>query len=262
MRTSPAEPEPNGNPRMIANTEYLDLPAAGGVMRCFFALPKAPGRWPGIVCYSDIFQLSGPMLRACVRLAGHGFAVLAPEIYRRIEAPGCVIPFDEAGRTQGLEDAARTPVAHFDEDCRTALDHLAAHPSVAAGQLGAAGFCIGGHLAFRAALQPDVRATACYYPTGVHDGRLGSDSDAGTLQRAGEIRGRMLLVWGTRDPHIPAAGREAVEAALRSGGVDVEVRSYPAEHAFMRDEGPRFDPEATDAAFGETLAFFAASFQR
>ena len=247
---------------MIVNTDSLDLDTGdGGVMRCLLAAPKAPGRYPGIVFYSDIFQLSGPMQRACVRLAGHGFTVLAPEIYRRIEAPGNVIPFDDAGRTRGLEAAARTPVAHFDADCRLALDLLARHPAVAPGALGAAGFCIGGHLAFRAALQPDVKATVCFYATGVHNGKLGRDDDAGTLQRAGEIRGRMLLVWGTQDPHIPEAGRLAIEATLRAGGATFEQRHYEAEHAFMRDEGPRFDPAATDAAFAEAVAFFKAAFR-
>ena len=35
-------------------------------------------------------------------------------------------------------------------------------------------FCFGGHLAFRAALQPDVKATTCFYGTGIHNGKLGS----------------------------------------------------------------------------------------
>lgn len=244
---------------MIVHTEHIDLVSRHGVMRSFLAVPKAPGRYPGVVFFSDIFQLSGPMLRSCVRLAGHGFSVLAPEIYSRIEAPGSVIPFDDAGRTRGLQDAERTPVAHFDEDCRIALDHLARHPSVAAGQLGAAGFCIGGHLALRAAMQPDVKATVCFYATGVHNGKLGLDQDAGSLQRAADIQGRLMMVWGTQDPHIPAAGRDAIEAALRAGGAAFEQRLYPAEHAFMRDEGPRFDPEASDAAFTEALAFFRAT---
>jgi carboxymethylenebutenolidase len=246
---------------MIVSTEYIDLATRHGVMRSFLAAPKAPGRYPGVVFFSDIFQLTGPMLRSCVRLAGHGFTVMAPEIYSRIEAPGCVIPFDDAGRTRGLEDAARTPVAHFDDDCRIALDHLAGHPSVAQGQLGAAGFCIGGHLAFRAAMQPDVKATVCFYATGVHNGKLGLDDDAGSLQRAADIRGRLLMVWGTEDPHIPAAGRDAIEAALRAAGTSFEQRLYPAEHAFMRDEGPRFDPEATDAAFAEAVAFLGTTLQ-
>lgn len=240
---------------MIVSTEHVDLPRGTAVMRCLLARPKAPGRYPGIVFYSDIFQLTGPMQRACVRLAGHGFTVLAPEIYSRLEAPGSVIPFDDAGRTRGLEDAARTPVADFDADARLALAHLAQHPAVVPGRLGAAGFCIGGHLALRAALRPEVRATVCFYPTGVHTGQLGRDEDAGTLQRVGEIRGRLLLVWGEQDPHIPEAGRTVIETTLRARGVDFERRLYPAEHAFMRDEGPRFDPEATDAAFAEAVAF-------
>ena len=124
------------------------------------------------------------MLRACVRLAGYGFVAAAPEIYCRTEAPGTVIPFDDAGRTRGLEDAAKTPVAYFDADCRRGLDWLAKHPKVAKEKLGAMGFCIGGHLAFRAALQPDVRATVCYYGTGIHNGKLGKDTDAESLAQA------------------------------------------------------------------------------
>jgi carboxymethylenebutenolidase len=36
---------------------------------------------------------------------------------------------------------------------------------------------------------------------------------------------------------------------------------YPAEHAFTRDEGPRFDPEATDLAFAEMIRQFRKVFQ-
>ena len=244
---------------MIVTTEYVDIPAGGAPMRMFVAAPSAAGRYPGIVFYSDIFQLTGPMLRACVRLAGHGFVVAAPEIYHRTEPPGSAIPFDDAGRTRGLENAAKTAVADFDADCRSALDYLAQLPRVAPGKLGAAGFCIGGHLAFRAALQPDVKATVCFYGTGIHNGKLGRDADAGSLQRAGEIRGPLLLVWGSQDPHIPAEGRAKVEETLRLKGRVLSVRHYPAEHAFMRDEGPRFDPEATDQAFFEAVAFYRAT---
>jgi len=253
---------------MIVATEYVDIPAGGGPMRMFVAtpvfaaVPTFPFRYPGIVFYSDIFQLTGPMLRAVVRLAGHGFVVAAPEIYHRTEPPGSVIPFDDAGRTRGLEHAAKTAVADFDADCRTALDYLASHPKVARLKLGAAGFCIGGHLAFRAALQPDVKATVCFYGTGIHNGKLGRDADAGSLQRAGEIRGSLLLVWGSQDPHIPAEGREKVERTLKEKGRAFSVRHYPAEHAFMRDEGPRFDPEAADQAFAEAVSFFRDAFAR
>src|ERR1700682_3989391 len=238
---------------MIVTSEYADIPLPGNPMRTFVAAPKSEGKYPGIWCYSDIFQLTPPLLRFYGRLAGYGFVVAAPEIYRRIEPFGTVIPFDDAGRTRGQQDAAKTPVAHFDADCRSGLNWLSQHPQVARGQIGVVGFCIGGHLAFRAAFQPDVRATACYYGTGIHDGKLGQDADAGSLARAKEIRGELLMIFGTKDPHVPEAGRETIDRALQSSGASYKTLLYPADHAFTRDEGPRYDPDATDHAYSEMI---------
>jgi carboxymethylenebutenolidase len=244
---------------MIITTEYDDLPVDGSPMRMFVAGPKAEGRYPGVVFYSDIFQLTDPMLRITRRLAGYGFVVASPEIYHRIEPPGTVLGF-EADRARALEDSARLPGTAFDADIRAALDFLADHPRVAPGKIAAAGFCFGGHLAFRAALQPDVKATACFYGTGIHNGKLGSDpSDA--LARAGEIRGKLLMVFGTLDPHIPEDGRKTIDEGLKAAGVDYAIKLYPAEHTFMRDEGARHDPEAADQAFGEMIGLFRGVFE-
>ena len=246
---------------MVVTTEYSDIALSGSPMRTFVAAPKAEGRYPGIWFYSDIFQLTPPTCRSCVHLAGYGFVVGVPEIYRRIEPPGTVIPFDDAGRTRGQQDAAKTSVAHFDADCRFGLDWLSKNPKVAPGKIGVVGFCIGGHLAFRAAFQPDVRATVCYYATGLHDGKLGQDADAGSLARAKEIRGELLMIFGTKDPHVPDAGRVIIDRALKNSGARYRTLLYPAEHAFTRDEGPRFDPEATDQSFAEMIRLFRKVFQ-
>ena len=241
---------------MVITTEYVDIPVDESQMRMLVAQPRTEGRYPGVLFYSDIFQLTGPMLRAAARLAGYGFVVAAPEIYHRLEPPGTVIPFDDAGRTRGLDDASNTTVAQFDQTARAVLDYLGAHPRVAPVRRGVAGFCIGGHLAFRAAFNPDVQATVCFYGTGIHDGKLGRDADAGSLRRAADIRGELLLVWGARDPHIPADGRALIAAALTQAGVRFAVKEYDAEHAFMRDEGPRYDPEATDAAWSDMINLY------
>jgi carboxymethylenebutenolidase len=245
---------------MVVETSYMDIPTDAKPMRAFVAAPHAAGRFPAIWCYSDIFQLSAPMLRSCVRLAGYGFVAAAPEIYHRIEPPGTVIPFDDAGRTRGLDDAAKTPVADFDRSCRAGLDWLAAHPKAAPGKLGAIGFCIGGHLAFRAALQPEVCAAVCFYGTGIHNGKLGKDADAGSLGQASKIRGELLMIFGSDDPHVPSEGRDIVEHGLRAANVNFRIKLYPAEHAFMRDEGPRFDPESTDLAFADMIQLFRKVF--
>ena len=104
-----------------------------------------------------------------------------------------------------------------------------------------------------AAFDERVRATALWYPTGLHDGKLGKDPDAGSLGRAAEIRGEMLLIFGTEDPHTPADGRSVIKRGLEDAGVSVHWGLYEAEHAFGRDIGPRYDPQATDAAFAETV---------
>ena len=47
-----------------------------------------------------------------------------------------------------------------------------------------------------------------------------------------------------------------IAAALSEAGVRFDLKLYAAEHAFMRDEGPRYDPEATDGAFTDMLGLF------
>jgi carboxymethylenebutenolidase len=239
---------------MVISQEYVDIPVGDRAMRTFVASPRTPERHPGVVFYSDIFQLTDSTLRWCARLAGHGFVVAAPEIYHRIEPAGTVLGFDDEGKARGQADAEATPVSDFDADIRGALDYLAASDAVSG--IGAAGHCTGGHLAFRAAMQPEVRATACWYATGLHDGKLGKDPDAGSLARAGEIDGELLMIFGTRDPHTPADGRAVIRRGLEDAGARFSWSEYDAEHAFGRDVGDRYDPEATDQALAETVALF------
>jgi carboxymethylenebutenolidase len=239
---------------MLITTEFIDIPVDGSPMRLFVASPKAEGRYPGVVFYSDIFQLTDPMLRITRRLAGYGFTVIAPEIYHRIEPPGTVLGF-EADRARALEDSGKIATADFDADIRASLDFLVHHHKVEPTTLLAAGFCFGGHLAFRAALQPDVKATTCFYGTGIHNDKLGSDP-AESLSRASEIQRKLLMVFGTLDPHIPEEGRTIIEDGLKKAGVDFQINLYPAEHTFMRDEGARHDPEATDQAFAAMIGLF------
>ncbi|HCC58541.1 MAG TPA: dienelactone hydrolase, partial [Solibacterales bacterium] len=56
--------------------------------------------------------------------------------------------------------------------------------------------CIGGHLAFRAAMHPDVLAAACFYATDIHKSSLGKGMQDNSLERAGLIRGELLHIWG------------------------------------------------------------------
>ncbi len=244
---------------MRVRTETIDLPRDGGVMRTFIARPNDERRYPALAFYSDIFQMTESTQRMALRFASYGFVVAAPEIYWRLEPPGTAIAFDDAGRDRGMDDAHRTRVSEFDEDIAVLIAYLASDDRVDADAIGAVGFCLGGHLAFRAAFLPAVKATVCFYPTGLHDGALAGDPDAGSLALAGRIGGELLIVYGTADPHTDAAGRLAVAAGLAASTVRHRISLHDTEHAFMRDVGVRWDPKATDDAFAEAIALFRAS---
>jgi carboxymethylenebutenolidase len=241
---------------MRVRIETIDLPRDGGVMRTFVARPDDDRQYPALAFYSDIFQMTESTQRMAVRFASYGFIVAAPEIYWRFEPPGTAIAFDDPGRDRGMDDAKRMRVSDFDDDIAVLVNFLDGHAAVVPGAIGAVGFCLGGHLAFRAAFSPAVKATACFYPTGLHDGDLAQDADAGSLALAERIRGFLLIVFGTADPHSDVAGRDVVAAGLAATNVRHRISLYDAAHAFMRDVGARWDPKTTDDAFAEALAMF------
>lgn len=242
---------------MIVRTSFTDLKADAAPMRALVAEPDgAAGHFPGLVLFSDIFALTDSTVRAAVRLASYGFVVAAPEFYHRTEPPGTVIPF--ADRDHAFAAAQATTVAHFDADTRTTLDYLRTHPRVRSGALGVTGFCIGGHLTVRAALQPDVKAGVAFYPTGLHENSLGGSTGVDTLARVatGGISGKIVLAFGASDPHIPLDAITTVQTAFAKSGTAYRISMYDGEHAFMRDEGPRWNPSETDRAYAEAADFF------
>ena len=189
---------------------------------------------------------------------GYGYIVAAPKIFHRIEPVGLVIEPDELGRMRGNDDACRTAIADYDADARAMIEFLKGD-SVAPGKIGTIGFCIAGHLAFRAALQGEIWVTVCCYPTGLPSGKL-SKGVADTIQRVSEIKGEVLIVFGTIDPHVLENDRKTIIEALDDAGVPHKILQYEADQTFRCDDGHRYDPDATDWAWAEITAFFGRAF--
>lgn len=53
---------------------------------------------------------------------------------------------------------------------------------------------IGGHLAFRCAFDKRVAAAVCYFATDVHSHSLGEGKQDDSLERAGDIKGEIIMV--------------------------------------------------------------------
>lgn len=232
----------------------VELRVDDSLMRVYVASPKNPGKYPGIIFYSDIYQLGGAMLRLVNYLAGFGYVVAAPEIFHRTELVGVTIEPNDLGRMRGNDNARRTPVAAYDADCRAVIDWLKNDSSVISEKIGTLGFCIGGHLSFRAAFQPEITATVCCYPTGIPSGKLGQGV-ADTINRFSEIHGEILIIFGTLDPHIPEADRQQIIHNLENAGIKHQILTYKCEHTFMRDDGYRYDSVAATATWSEIIAF-------
>ncbi len=242
---------------MILVESSVDLATETGAMRTYVYRPAAAPRarrFPGLVLFSEIFQRTGPIGRMAAMLAGHGFVVAVPEIFHDLEAPGAVLPYDAAGTARGNACKVGKPVAAYDADARSVVSHLLGAGDTS-GDVGVIGVCIGGHLAFRAALDTRVRAAACFYATDLHTGTLGLGGDD-SLARAGEIRGELMMVWGRQDPHVPAEGRARVHQALVGAGTTFSWHEVNAQHAFLRDEGPRYDPALARWGYGASLDLF------
>ena len=223
-------------------------------MRVYVSSPAPVGQYPGILFYSDIYQLGSPIARLADRLAGYGYVVAAPEIFHRLEPIGAAIAPDDLGRLRGNDNASRTAIADYDADAEAVLDFLKKDETVMPDRIGTMGFCIGGHLAFRAAFNDAVKASVCCYPTGIHNGKLGKGT-ADTLKRVAELQGELFLLFGTLDLHISEAGRTQIIQELVKTGVSHRISLYEANHTFMRDDGDRFDPVATDTAWAEITTF-------
>ncbi|MFC6644566.1 dienelactone hydrolase family protein [Granulicella cerasi] len=240
---------------MVLTEEFVDIETSTGAMRTHIMRPAREGRFPGILFYSEIFQITAPVRRLMAQIASFGYIVAAPEIYHEYEPLGTVLGYDQAGSDRGNELKTTKPLAGYDADARAVLEHLAVREDCN-GSLGTMGICIGGHLAFRAAMNPQVRGAVCFYATDIHKGSLGQGMKDDSLARAGDIKGELLMVWGRQDPHIPTEGRMLLLNRLNEVGAKLNWHEVNGAHAFLRDEGVRYDPELARALVGLALDLF------
>src|SRR5271163_1046920 len=111
---------------MTITEEAVTIPTPTGDMRTLVSRPGADGHHPGIVLFSEIFQITGPIRRIAAWLAGQGCVVATPEIYHELEPAGAVLAYDQAGAEKGNADKITKEISSYDADARAALDYLAA----------------------------------------------------------------------------------------------------------------------------------------
>ncbi|CAN8104044.1 unnamed protein product [Discula destructiva] len=234
-------------------------------MRIFLFHPTIPqypnARFPGVLLFSEIYQVTGPVARFARQIAGQGYIVAAPSSYHDFTSPEA-LAYDVPGTDQGNEWKVKKTLESYDADSYKTVDYLLSLPTCT-GLIGATGMCLGGHLALRAALDPRITATVCYFATDVHSRTLGPYTEANTSATAPpdsmhtldlfpQLKGEVSMIFGIKDTHVPDAGRDLIRQKLRAAGVTFSWHEFAwAQHAFIRDElsKGRYDPAITKACF-------------
>lgn len=215
---------------------YVEITASDGqAVGAYLAVPEATPRG-GMVVIQEIFGVNDHIRDVCDRLAGEGYAAIAPAIFDRQEKDF------QSGYTPEEIERARAFIPGFDFDA-CMLDVEAACRRVGEyGKVGMIGFCLGGTIAFLGATRIGaVSAASCYY------GRL--------IQRFADETPKCptQLHYAALDVGIPPENYEDVKARRP----EAEFYLYEgADHGFNCDRRPSYEPTAARLAWSRSLALF------
>lgn len=215
----------------------------GTRMDAYCARPQGGGRRPGVLVLQEAFGVTAHIRDVADRLAREGFVALAPELFHRT-APGFEGSYTDFAAVKPHYEAVTAET--LSADLTAAHAWLLERGGVAAGDVAAIGFCMGGRAAFQADAVLPLKAAVSFYGAGI----------APLLERAPKLSGPILLMWGGKDKHIPPEQVASVTAALRAAGKPfVNVEFAEADHGFFNDDRSSFHPASAAQAWALALQF-------
>lgn len=221
--------------------------------------PEGDGPWPGVVVYPDAGGVRPTFRDMADTLAGHGYAVLLPDVYYR---DGDWAPFsmdtvftdeDERKRLFGMISQVTPEI--MTSDATAFFDYLAARPEVDGESFGTTGYCMGGRTSLVVAGRvPDRVAAAMSF----HGGGLVTDDADSPHLRAGQMRAAVYVGAAQDDKSFTTEDGEALDKALTAAGVEHTIEWYSAHHGFaVPDNGP-YDKAAVTRHWEAMKSFFGA----
>ncbi|MND44616.1 Carboxymethylenebutenolidase [compost metagenome] len=220
-------------------TENVTFPGSTGDMKAYWARPKsATGPLGSIIVIHENRGLNDHIRDVARRAALEGFNALAVDFL----SPLGGTPTDEDKAREMFSTLAPAQTAADGEAARAWLSkHEGAN-----GKVGAVGFCWGGGLVNRMAVNsPELNAGVAYY---------GQQAPAADVPK---IKAPLMLHYGGLDERINA-GIPAYREALEKNGKTFEIFVYEGvNHAFNNDtSAARYDKAAADLAWNRTTGFF------
>jgi carboxymethylenebutenolidase len=196
----------------------------------------------GMVVIQEIFGVNQHIRAVCDRLAGEGYAAVAPALFDRSQKNF------ESGYTPDEMAEARKHVANPNWDAMLRDTDAAIKDLKSAGPVGIIGFCLGGSVAFLSACRlGGLSAAIGYY--------------GGQIVRFADEKPKCptQLHFGETDAAIPMTDVEKIKAARP----DVEVHIYKeAGHGFHCDERGSFHKASADIAWKRSMDFLAKNMKK
>lgn len=235
--------------------ERVKVPVGSLSMPAYLARPTAPGTYPAVLVFMEIFGINHHIRSVADRVAAEGYVALALDVFHRT-APGIELKYDADGLTRGIELMNKVTTTEAMADVAGARAYLAGRSEVGGRGTGAMGFCFGGHLAYLSACEQPIAAAASFYGGGIAGGSPGNDGPP-TIARTPKITGRVLCLFGENDGYIPKEQVNAIKDALAAANVRHEVVVYPkVGHGFFCDERSDYDATSADDAWSRVTALF------
>jgi carboxymethylenebutenolidase len=209
-------------------------------------VPSALPQSRPLVLIQEIFGINAAMREAAQHWAALGFEVLCPDLFARQQAAVDLDPSVPEQFKAGIDLMMAMDQDLAVKDLDAARQWFA---SRAPGTpVAALGYCLGGRLAVRMALETPVSAAVSYYGVGLEQ----------LLPAAAAASAPCLLHIAGQDGFVPPPAREIIleEVAKRP---QFAAHVYAGcDHAFARPQGEHYDSAAAELAQARTLAFLQA----
>jgi carboxymethylenebutenolidase len=216
----------------------------------FLARPAKSGRHPVVFVNSEVFGVHEWIKDICRRLAKAGYVALAPDLFVRAGDPSKLTDFAAI-----LKIVQATPEAQVTSDTRASLKYLTAQPFTDMKRLGVTGFCWGGGATWLCCERfPEFKAGVAWYgPL-----KAGNYPRTPPIDLVKDLHAPVLGLYGGQDKGIPQADVDAMNAALKAAGkTGSEIVVYPdAQHGFLADYRPSYNPKDAPDAWAKMLAHF------
>jgi dienelactone hydrolase len=201
------------------HTEWVQYRHGETALEGYLAYDDAvKGRRPGVLVVHEWMGLGDYAMKRAEQLAGMGYVAFALDMYGkgvRAKTP------EEAAKLSGIYKGDRPLMRGR---AQAGLDELRKQPLVDPARIAAIGYCFGGTTVLELARSgADVAGVVSFH------GGLGTPQPAG----AKNIKGKVLVLHGADDPHVPAAEVAAFQDEMRKAAVDWQMIYYGgAVHSF------------------------------